>query len=284
MQHFPLVDSSDFSTRIEFSHISLDQKKGAWKNDSNIVLDHIKINVFVGGDFSFFVDGMSLHPVCGDICVLPPYKMHHGQILKPTHTDYFQIDMGIHSLDMIPGGKKLVDDLVEKNSLNSFSHPKAQTGNVIIELCSCTEREIAVGNYAGAFGYLVELLSKINEAASSNDSVSKTPLSGITLGAVREIEDKFDTKISLLQLSEQLKISPSYLSRLFKAEVGVGVHEYLMQYRIMTASKLLKEHSVTETAFMCGFCDTSHFIASFKERLGMTPKEYKKSSQKGEML
>ena len=216
MHHFPLVDSSDFNTRIEFSHMALDHKKGAWKKENNIVLDHIKINIFVGGEFSVFVDGVAHHPVCGDVCVLPPYKMHCGQILKPTHTDYFQIDIGICALDMIPGGKMLIDDLVQKNSRNTFSHPKGQAGNAIIELANCVERSILKQECALAFGFLVELLSKLNSTTTSKDKVYSTTLSKATLDAVREIENKYESGISLVSLSEYLKISPSYLSRLFK--------------------------------------------------------------------
>ena len=277
MNHFPLIDSSDFNTRIEFSHIALEQKKGAWKKDDNIVLDHIKINVFVSGEFSVFVDGVAHHPVCGDICVLPPYKMHYGQILKPTHTNYFQIDIGTHALDMIPGGKKLIDELVEKNARNTFSHPKGQTGSEIIELCSRVERCILQEDYALAFGFLVELLSKINSETVSKGKVYATTLSKPTLDAIRKIESEYAGEITLSSLAANLKISPSYLSRLFKNEVGIGVHEYLTSYRILMASQLLKDYSVTEVGYMCGFNDTSHFISIFKKRIGVTPKEYKKT-------
>ncbi|MBE7025993.1 MAG: helix-turn-helix domain-containing protein [Ruminococcaceae bacterium] len=275
MHHFPLVDSSDFNTRIEFSHIALDQKKGAWKKENNIILDHIKINVFVSGEFSFFVDGVTHHPVCGDICVLPPYKMHCGQILKPTHTNYFQIDLGVHALDMVPGGKKLIDELAQKNARNTFSHPKGKMGNEIIELCSRIERAILKEDYALAFSFLIELLSKINSATSSKGAVCATTLSKATLDAIKEIENNYESEITLFSLSKHLKISPSYLSRLFKNEVGIGAHEYLTQYRILMASQLLKDNSVTEVGYMCGFNDTSHFISVFKKRIGITPKEYK---------
>jgi len=277
MHHFPLINSSDFNTRIEFSHMALDQKKGAWKKEDNIILDHIKINVFVSGEFSFFVDGVSHHPVCGDICVLPPYKIHYGQILKPTHTNYFQIDIGVHALDMIPGGKKLIDELAQKNSQNAFSHPKGQTGGEIIELCSRVERAILKQDYALAFSFLVELLSKINSATDSKGKVNATTLSKATFDAIREIEHNYESDITLCSLSKHLKISPSYLSRLFKNEIGIGVHEYLTQYRILMASQFLKDYSVTDVGYMCGFNDTSHFISIFKKRIGITPKEYKKT-------
>ena len=284
MHHFPLVNSSDFSTRIEFSHMALDQKRGAWKKENQIILDHIKINVFVSGDFSVFVDGVAHRPICGDICVLPPYKMHCGQILKPTHTDYFQIDIGIHALDMIPGGKNLIEELAQKNSQNTFSHPKGQMANAIIELCNRVERSILKEDYAMSFGCLVELLSTINSEATSKGVVYATTLSKSTLDAIKEIENNYESELTLSSLSKHLKISSSYLSRLFKNEVGIGVHEYLTQYRILMASQFLKDYSVTEVGYMCGFNDTSHFISIFKKRLGMTPMKYKGALSKREVF
>ena len=277
MNHFPLVDCADFNTRIEFSHFSIEQKRGAWKKENSIILDHIKINVFVSGDVSVFVDGVAHYPVCGDICVLPPYKIHCGQILRPTYTDYFQIDIGVHALDAIPCGKKLIDELIEKNSGNTFSRLKGQERNGIIELCNKVERAIIKEDFSLAFAILVEVLSKINSASASCGKVYGTTLSKATLDAIKEIEANYEKGISLSSLAEHLKISPSYLSRLFKNEVGMGVHEYLTQYRVLMASQHLKNHSVTDVGFMCGFNDTSHFIATFKKRLGVTPKEYKKT-------
>jgi len=105
--------------------------------------------------------------------------------------------------------------------------------------------------------------------------VCATTLSKATLDAIKEIENNYESEITLFSLSKHLKISPSYLSRLFKNEVGIGAHEYLTQYRILMASQLLKDNSVTEVGYMCGFNDTSHFISVFKKRIGITPKEYK---------
>ncbi|MBQ8311294.1 MAG: helix-turn-helix transcriptional regulator [Clostridia bacterium] len=57
----------------------------------------------------------------------------------------------------------------------------------------------------------------------------------------------------------------------------MGVHEYLTRYRTVQASYLLKQHSVTEVSYLCGFCDSSHFIAVFKGYYGITPAEYQKT-------
>jgi len=58
--------------------------------------------------------------------------------------------------------------------------------------------------------------------------------------------------------------------------VGVGIHAYLMEYRMIQAVNLLKTHSVAEVCYMCGFCDSSHFIAAFKKRFDCTPMVYKR--------
>ena len=75
---------------------------------------------------------------------------------------------------------------------------------------------------------------------------------------------------------EKFNVSPSYLSRIFKKETGMGIHEYLMVYRVTKASKLLYKHSVADVCYMCAFSDSSHFISVFKKHFNVTPFQYKK--------
>ena len=107
-------------------------------------------------------------------------------------------------------------------------------------------------------------------------------LSRTTNEVIRTLEAHFDETIGLDSLAERAGVSRSYLSRLFKREVGMGIHEYLMQYRTVHAAYLLKEGwGVAEVGYACGFCDSSHFIAVFKRHYGITPAEYRKASEDG---
>ena len=84
--------------------------------------------------------------------------------------------------------------------------------------------------------------------------------------------------ISLEETAEHLKISTSYLSRLFKKETGTAFGEYVNKIKIEEAASLLlyTEYTDTEISNLLGFSSQSYFIKIFKKHTGTTPKKYKK--------
>lgn len=74
----------------------------------------------------------------------------------------------------------------------------------------------------------------------------------------------------------------SYLSRLFKKEVGVSISTYIRDLKIESAKELLKygEMSMIEIANHLSFSSQSHFIQQFRDATGVTPKKYRDENAK----
>ncbi|MBO5103623.1 MAG: helix-turn-helix domain-containing protein [Ruminococcus sp.] len=85
-------------------------------------------------------------------------------------------------------------------------------------------------------------------------------------------------RVFLEEAAEYLKISPAYLSRLFRQETGITFSEYVNKMKIEEASSLLlyTEYSDLEISNLLGFSSQSYFIKVFKKQIGLTPKQYKK--------
>lgn len=105
----------------------------------------------------------------------------------------------------------------------------------------------------------------------------KTMYSKAIILCLEYIYANLHTKITLEVLAEQAKLSPTYLSKLFHKEVGVSVSQYITQKRIEAAEKMLRytEFSSAEIANCLCFCSESHFIATFKRYVKVTPREYR---------
>jgi len=96
------------------------------------------------------------------------------------------------------------------------------------------------------------------------------------------IQDQLDTNmsLSLQQVSHDLEINPSYLSREFsKYFENLSFGDYIRKLRIEKATNLLKttNYPLTEIAYLTGFSDQSHFNRIFKKQMGMTASEYRKT-------
>lgn len=93
--------------------------------------------------------------------------------------------------------------------------------------------------------------------------------------AIRYMKDNCLAPYSIRQLSYDLDMSESYLCRYFKKIIGISPNEYLMKLKMEKAKELLREKSVTETAFDLGYDNISYFIYLFKKEFGITPKQFK---------
>lgn len=86
-------------------------------------------------------------------------------------------------------------------------------------------------------------------------------------------------KLTLDWVSRQLVMSPSHLERLCKREFGCSVIELYNQIRINKAcfSLISSRQSMEEIALALGFYDSAHFSRFFKQRMNVSPLQYRQS-------
>jgi len=97
------------------------------------------------------------------------------------------------------------------------------------------------------------------------------------------IQDHIDTSLSLKELSKDLAINPSYLSREFSKHFNnLSFGDYIRKQRIERAIELMDtpSYSLTDIAYLTGFSDQSHFTRIFKRHTGNSPSEYRKKLKK----
>ena len=84
---------------------------------------------------------------------------------------------------------------------------------------------------------------------------------------------------SLVELSEEINLSLKKLKEGFKKIYGKPVYQFLIEYKMELAKKLLSEndYNVNEVSLKLGYSNASHFITAFKNKYGLTPKNFKKN-------
>lgn len=83
--------------------------------------------------------------------------------------------------------------------------------------------------------------------------------------------------ISLEDICEHINFNSSYVSRVFKKEVGITISEYILKEKIEEAKRLLlsTNYSILEVSVLLHFNDQSYFTKIFKRFTGMTPKKFR---------
>lgn len=89
------------------------------------------------------------------------------------------------------------------------------------------------------------------------------------------LEENYTQNVSLDEMAALANLSPYYLIRVFRSEVGLPPHAYLEQVRIHRARQFLRTGApLADVAFNTGFVDQSHFTRHFKKLVGITPGQY----------
>ncbi len=96
------------------------------------------------------------------------------------------------------------------------------------------------------------------------------------------IHENYYQKLTLEEIAASAMISKRECLRCFREQIGKPPFEYLADYRLEIAEKLLKttDLSVTEIALQTGFSGAAYFCKIFKAHCDMTPGMYRKNSRR----
>lgn len=131
-----------------------------------------------------------------------------------------------------------------------------------------TEEELHRG-FDDLFGYM-KVPGKGTEAVSL--AVKKTQ---------SMIHEFYADGITLSEIADRLNLTQEYLGSQFHKEVGENFSTYIRNYRLSKAKELLigtqlKQYEIAEKV---GYADAKYFARVFKECVGMSPAEYRKSNR-----
>lgn len=83
--------------------------------------------------------------------------------------------------------------------------------------------------------------------------------------------------LSIKEISEHVKLSASYVCTYFKAQTGQTLNQYLTEYRMERAMRLLEDarNQIADISAKVGYSNGNYFSKSFKKFTGLTPSKYR---------
>jgi AraC-like DNA-binding protein len=99
----------------------------------------------------------------------------------------------------------------------------------------------------------------------------------------RYIDANLGEKLSLEQLAKLVRLTDSYLCRVFRQSLGCSPMQYVTHRRVSAAAMLLRttNEPLRELALTCGFADQAHFTRVFRANTGVTPRRWRQAGQIG---
>lgn len=123
---------------------------------------------------------------------------------------------------------------------------------------------------------VIDIFKKLGENLPNEDGSDNAKLKRI----VEFIDSNIDKDISLMDLSDYLKLSTWYVSKLFKTIVKQNFKSYVNQRRVEVAKKILIEEPeamIRDIAVRVGCNNTVTFNRTFKKYTGMSPSEFRQN-------
>ncbi len=182
-------------------------------------------------------------------------------------------------------------ELITDNNLDnilhypSFEDAELLNNIIVFENASLFRNDISeiIKNFENSALYSKELAESelkklivkiIQHITENSNSVSK--LSPI----LDYIHENYNTEISNKTLAEIISYHPHHVNLLMKKYMGTTLHSYITQYRMNEALKMLSntDKSIEAIATETGYKNPSHFHKIFKQTYGLSPSEYRKST------
>jgi YesN/AraC family two-component response regulator len=142
----------------------------------------------------------------------------------------------------------------------------------LIEARDISKEIMLVDNINDARSCILNAISTIQGIKEYNEQYSCL---------IKRFFDYFKTHncgdISLVQVADDLKVNPTYLSSLIKKETGETFRDIVIKYKMEKAKKMLDDSSkkINHIASALGYQDYISFYKVFKRIQGISPNEYR---------
>ena len=223
------------------------------------------IEYVVEGAGTIICDGQSYHIKKGDAYILPAGSQHryYSEKNNPWLKKWINFS-GTLCKELInvylPSGKIHFPNTFMEDLFDEFFD-------------YCTQNRTV--DSINKFGAIVfhRMLQRLSENSD------KTPLNQAEK-VKSYIDSNIYDKLNAQQVAQKFGFSVSQLGRLFKRQYGVTVYSYILDRKLDTAKRLIKNSSVTigEIANILNFADEHYFCNIFNKKFGMTPNRYRKEN------
>jgi len=250
------------------------------------VHNHYELFYLNKGSCNFFIKSHFYNLVPGSVLIIPPntpHSVHYTSKQQSVRTVVLFREKDV----LFPNMQFIYDTLAEKNTY--ILQIPAMYQVHVEQLIQNMEAEQRFNDERVSPAMLslclIQLLVIIRRFSTDIDTSLLDELHTtnrqLSLAATF-IKKNYNQKISLNDIAEASGFSPNYLSRKFKEDTGIGVHEFLTFVRLNKAAIELAhtDHTITEVALNNGFSDANYFKDAFHKAFGLSPRDYRKQDAK----
>lgn len=249
--------------------------------------------------FSYVLEGGMITSALGQECLLRPGDAffigsnisHMTRPSSPASARYFSFNFHPNLLTLYRGSV-----IEQKYFFPYINHPDLQfvhltpdtpwqehiltTLRILFQTLSEQPFAYELEVYSDLLSIWKTLLEHLTDRTHTHYLTMERPEAQQIMAYLRE---NYRTPITLRAVAKHMHLSREECCRLFKAAYSCTIFTYLADYRLQQSLPLLADRSLTvsQIAERCGFNSTSYFIKRFREKVGVSPLQYRKNLDPG---
>lgn len=241
------------------------------------------------GSLVFTVDTLPIKISEGQCIIINSGQLHSAQytedIISIHHALLFDLNF-LSSLNYDYCQKNYIEPLLnEEYRLPLIIDEKSIWGKNIIEEVKEAIKLYDAKEYGFEIAIKASLYKIISFVAQGNKFIKEKNSSSSSVNykiniikkSLNYIQNNYTKRIYIENLANEVNMNPQYFCRFFKANIGKTPVDFINQYRIEQAAKIIKmeDRKISDVCFEVGFDNFSYFIKKFKHYKNCTPSKFK---------
>ncbi|WP_058302672.1 AraC family transcriptional regulator [Gorillibacterium timonense] len=261
--------------------------KEAAQADAHHDHEAYELYYLVSGERYFFIKDRTYHLHKGDLVLIPTHVLHKTSSARKDGHERILINFRWEALNgLLPEYEAQIPLMFAEFPHIRLSGKEQAVIRRILDsmLFEMEADKPGAERYARLLlAEMVLLLLRLTEGRHAEVAEFPNSLHHKVSEVARYIGDHYGEPITLNGLSDQFRISPFYLSRIFHQVTGLPVVSYINHVRVEEARLLLAstDLSVTEVALRTGYQSVTHFGRVFKSAVGLSPQKFRQEKGRG---
>lgn len=248
---------------IKTKDISFKYAKGMRDIFGKEIHTYHEIFFFIGGEAEFISEA-GKEKLVPNTTVIIPKETFHQFVVRSSETEYHRC---VFNFDVVAELEELIAKKFDRIILMQ-DDAMTELFRKMISLV-----EIPLGQPETNIlmkALFAQILIKIEE--EPNRALEYSALNTITKEALACINRYPNRNLTVAYLADSLHISSSHLAHVFKKDLHISIHKYILEKRLILANKKIKNSvNPTQAAAECGFHDYSGFYRQYKKMFGLSP-------------
>lgn len=241
-----------------------------------VVRDHYLIHFVKSGKGRFETHGRSYDIEPGKCFLIEPDQLAYYISDDSEPWEYYWIGFGGYSASAyiermgFTGGTYIMEYTDQNRIIEQFEHVEAMG-----------YREQNYLAYCGTLYYMLYYMTQQGALRASDERASvkkKKVRSEMIDDTMTLIQNSYASPLIVEAIARSFSISPAHLCRIFKAQTGMSIKEYIIRQRLRSAIKLMRkpDMAISQIAAMVGIPDPYYFSRLFKSRYNISPSQYRR--------